>query len=560
VLHDTKVFDGGAKLGTGVPFLISHARRRAQLAERVELRQMTWPLRAGELPSEGMIDRVVQGMLADAPDVVGASLQGWSQALFVEAIRRVKRQRPEVVTVVGGPTATDMGKTLMKLTPEIDFLFTGFAEHSFADFLEALGDPSPDQAARLEAIAGMCFRDDAGSVSESAGAAFDPKSLDECGAPIQDGLLPPRGEVAQLNVEWTRGCPFSCAFCTWPRRQRRIAHFSSAYVARDVAWALGAGYESVLICDPAINFDTAWLRVLVESLEAADPEQRITFDAFLQYPCLSAEQAELLPRVRWGRLMLGLQTDDEEGLRALNRPRFVRERFERAIEWARPACTPTVDVMTGVPGDDPDKIRRRIDYLLKLDCRVAVFPLLALPGTEIWQHRQKFGLEVDERHFHLVRSLPTMPEDAYRRAVEELERIAAGGAPIEVAGYNILFAEEVPPASGPAARGEEELTIWVREILSRLARLSPKKKAELGITGWAPKSLALVPHADVKAIRICLRSGANELHVDAFDARQLDSPRARGERLAFLSPGESAVGGVLCEVLAVLDRRAEERA
>lgn len=559
-LHDTKVFDGGVNVGLGVPFLISHARSRPRIQEKYVLEQRSWTMDFAERPQEASVKELARSILDDPPKVLGLSLQAWSAKFFLAVLAEVKRQNPDILAIVGGPSATDLGEKLFDDAPELDFVLTGFAEHAFSDFLEALASTEPlTDRERFGNIAGLYYRDEHGAVRRSTGTAPVLATLDDCGAPIQEGLVPSVSELDILNVEWTRGCPLACSFCTWPLGQRKLTRFSKEYIQRDIAWALGQGFQEILITDAAINFATKPLRALVEAIEAADPAQKIEFDAFLQYYCLDQEQSELLKRVRFKRLMLGLQTFEDDGLKALHRPKFDRAEFEQALDFVRPVRRPIVDLMTAVPGDTAEKIEKRLEYLLGLDCQISVFPLLALPGTAIHEKRDEYGLVVDPEFMYIVRSTPTLSETEYRTLLDGIQRRVDAGAPIELSGYRILDDAQglTPEPQADPRPSSDALDQTVRALLRRLGKVSAALKAKLGISGLSRYHLDQVVRADARGVRIQLSDGnGKNVAIEAYEASVPASPQARGNHVAFVTLDDSDLGRMLCHVLARLDRGA----
>ncbi|MBK7579472.1 MAG: cobalamin-dependent protein [Myxococcales bacterium] len=563
-LHHTNVFDGGVNVGLGAPFLISHAQRSPELARRYAFDQSVWPMHYPGRP-DTTASEVLKSILDDPPRIVGFTLQAWTIELFSEVMRELKTRAPDIITVVGGPSATDIGEDLLRDEPAIDFVFLGHAERAFGAWLEALADPTPRLAsARFGEIPRLVYRDEAGAVVATTTTPSVLEVLDEVGAPLQDGLVPEVASVDVLNVEWTRGCPVACSFCAWPMGERKLTRFSREYVARDVEWAQQNGFREILICDAAINFSTPHLTHLVETLEEADPARRITWNAFLQYYCLDAEQSALLARLPWRRLMLGLQTDDDPGLAALNRPRFDRAEFEAALDFVRPIQQPIVDVITGVPFDTADKIKHRIEYLLGLGVRITTFPLLALPGTPIAKAKARYGLEIDAKELYAVRSLPGLTARDYQVVIDWMASLRKGGAAIEMVGYEAFGHGRSwnHDARGPALAtapntAEAALEAWVREVLERFSRVPEQLKRRLGVSGWTPYTeLSRVPHSDLVGVRMRFGLGTDSMTIDAFDKRAMTSPIGRGARLAFVTPeddGPEAVR-IVCQMLARLDR------
>lgn len=138
------------------------------------------------------------------PDVVGCYLNNstWPATLFI--LENVKRLRPHVRTIVGGPGP------IMGLTTDINEVKTFFEKHDFIDyfvigegeqsFLKILSEPSLPQ----------------GIIDSNAGLTLP--EIKKVAMKMDDFPLPNYGNLEvhrylMLSVSSSRGCPFECVFC-----------------------------------------------------------------------------------------------------------------------------------------------------------------------------------------------------------------------------------------------------------------------------------------------------------------------------------------------------------
>lgn len=556
-LHHANVDDAGANFGLGVPFLIAHARSRPELEGRFELSQVDWEVDHPDVFRDS-VEEMVRHILRDDPVLVGFSLTPWSIDRFLAVIREVRRRRPELPILVGGPNAGIEGESLLERAPEIDLLVPGEGEIPLVSLLGALDAAGGDMAAaELGRVPDLLYRRD-GKVASGPALELPAGELDYCGDPFGEGLVHVRARDGHLNVEWTRGCPNRCTYCAWPRRSHRFRRFSEERIGDDIAWAVEHGFGEMLICDAAINYRSSLLRSLCVVLDGAGAGE-ISFSAFLHWPSVDAGQVEAMRPVRWSRLMLGLQTDCDDGLAALGRAPFDAGRFEGAVDLLSGICRPYIELMTGVPGDTADKIRRRVDYARSLGCRVSMFPLLATRGTAIWETCRGLGAWIDPKHQCAVRALPTMDEQAYRGVIRELVDRGWDPDELELAGYHFL-------GMGPrgavewedrAERVERPRDPDPREPIRALLTAYSTSPLPEGLAGWQVRGAPIPVHlADLEGTRLTFARDDARLTLDAFAAGRLASPLAEGSSLAF-SPaddgGRPAVALVLCRHLAALE-------
>ncbi len=124
---------------------------------------------------------------------------------------RVKKARPEVITVVGGPHATVDVDTFLD-SGVIDYVIGGEAEDTVVDFMEGI-DKGRDG---VDQIPGIAFdREDGTRLSNPQPPLI--KDLDRIPFPAWEML--PFERYAAMNKErlfyifTSRGCPFRCVFC-----------------------------------------------------------------------------------------------------------------------------------------------------------------------------------------------------------------------------------------------------------------------------------------------------------------------------------------------------------
>jgi hypothetical protein len=92
---------------------------------------------------------------------------------------------------------------------------------------------------------------------------------------------------------------------------------------------------------------------------------------------------------------IGLQSFDADVLKSLERP-FNEDRFNRVVtEIASIVPDTTVEVILGLPGDDPDNFRRTVDKVRKLPVGIRVFHCLVLPSALMTRAPASFELKYD---------------------------------------------------------------------------------------------------------------------------------------------------------------------
>lgn len=135
-------------------------------------------------------------------------------------INAIKDSFPEVPLVVGGVLATTLPRQVLEES-KADIVVKGEGEVAFARI--ANGDPLPE-------IPGIVFRNVDGEIQENPGRSEQLLHIDAIPPPgyhfrpmREYAAWSPRGDRAQrtLSVVSSRGCPFTCEFCSIPEKGQR---------------------------------------------------------------------------------------------------------------------------------------------------------------------------------------------------------------------------------------------------------------------------------------------------------------------------------------------------
>jgi ribosomal peptide maturation radical SAM protein 1 len=106
----------------------------------------------------GWVSDLAEAVLRLGFPVVGCSTMHWQTAASIALLRRLKGLRPELVTLLGGPSCDgEVADGLFSLQAGIDYVFSGESDASFPQFLRDLrsGTPPPPGIVRGEPCPAM---------------------------------------------------------------------------------------------------------------------------------------------------------------------------------------------------------------------------------------------------------------------------------------------------------------------------------------------------------------------------------------------------------------------
>lgn len=304
------------------------------------------------------------------PTVVAASVYIWSVRTFLEVARLVKQWDPSIRVVFGGPAARASLFSLgpyRPLTRYVDAIATGEGEEVIRAILRDV------DGSGLPQIPGLLLPHPLGL---RATAPAERPELDAYASPYQLGTAP----VAHTGfIETFRGCPISCAFCQWGE-QRSDRVYSAEYLASHLRGLVASRAQNVFFTDAAFNLSARAFRNLLLAEREVGALSHFTIHGHLYPTHVNEMHLDFMAKVGKAQVSIGVQTFDPEVLRKLGRP-FDLDRFERVLRDLRGRIAIDVELIYGLPGDNPDSFRRTFDKTLELADTVRVFFPMVLPDA-----------------------------------------------------------------------------------------------------------------------------------------------------------------------------------
>jgi hopanoid C-3 methylase len=369
------------------------------------------------------LERVATAALADGHEVRLIDLQVYKRA---DLERQVAEFRPQAVGfslnyLANVPEVVDLAKWIKTVLPD-SVIFAGGHSVSFvAEQVLAHGDGAIDVVlkgegetgapALLAAIPDKALTEVPGAVTR-AGAGRPPLMLHSL-----DNHLPARHLGGRrrkyfigvldpaASIEFTRGCPWDCSFCSaWTFYGRSYRRLSPEAAVEDMSRIAEPG---VFIVD-----DVAFIKAEEGDEIARQLEHRkIHKDYYLETRCDVLIRNEEVFR-RWKRLglnymFLGLEALDEEGLAAF-RKRSTPAVNSKALEIARSiGLSVAINIIA-----DPDWDEPRFEFVrqwaMSVPEIVNVTVQTPYPGTETWLTESRHLTTLDYRLFDVQHAvLPT---------------------------------------------------------------------------------------------------------------------------------------------------------
>jgi B12-binding domain/radical SAM domain protein len=221
--------------------------------------------------------------------------------------------------------------------------------------------------------------------------------------PIDLDAYPPIGVRHRRfgPIEITRGCPGACAFCqTSFLFGGRMRHRSIETVVYWVRRAMERGYSYVRFVTPnafayqsedngrTTNLDA--IERLLREMAALVGRERVYFGTFPSEvgPETVTPEAVALVRRTCGNdnLIFGAQTGSDRLLKMLHRNHSVADVYRAAEVVAAGGLIPIVDLIFGLPGEEPEDVAatlRLMEGLVGMGAVLHTHTFMPLPGTPL---------------------------------------------------------------------------------------------------------------------------------------------------------------------------------
>jgi radical SAM superfamily enzyme YgiQ (UPF0313 family) len=329
---------------------------------------------------------IAEKLLAHQPKIIGLGIYIWNVAETTEVISAIKKVRPEIKILLGGPEVSYETEE-QKIVELTDHVITGEADLKFAEVCQQLldgraGSPLPAEASNeIERRA----RSDAPYLPKIIAAELP--DFSRLALPYD---FYTEADIAHriVYVEASRGCPFTCEFCLSsldiPVRQVPLDKFLAA-----MQKLLDRGLKQFKFVDRTFNLNLATSRAILEFFLAR--HQPGNFYHFEMIPDrLPAELREIIARFPPGALQfeVGVQTFNPE-VGALISRRQNYERLADNFNFLRNETSVHIhaDLIVGLPGETLESFAAGFDKLIALGPQeIQVGILKRLRGTPIVRH------------------------------------------------------------------------------------------------------------------------------------------------------------------------------
>jgi anaerobic magnesium-protoporphyrin IX monomethyl ester cyclase len=318
-------------------------------------------------------------------DLVGVYSMITMKARALEVARRLRGRSG--LLVAGGPLPSTEPAGFLG---DFDVAVRGEGERTILELVKAFaGNGQPGD---LHDIDGLSYRNGGrDGVTNTADRVLAP-DLDTLPFPARD-LLPNAAYLRYgarkyghsiTSVMTSRGCPFSCEFCSNAVFRRTFRKRSAGNVVDEVEQVLGLGYERVHFADDVFTLDRSRLLQICSEIEHRG--LHFEWECLARVDSIDREIAAAMRSAGCYRVFFGIESGVDEVLTRMGKRATSRQALQ-AVEAARSAGLRTGGFfILCYPGETDDTVLQTIRFATRLPLDYLSFTMpYPIPGTKLYE-------------------------------------------------------------------------------------------------------------------------------------------------------------------------------
>lgn len=341
------------------------------------------------------------------PEAIGFSLNYLANIPeVVDLAKETKRRQPDCFVFAGGHSASFTAKEILAHAEgAISCVVRGEGEAITPQVLEAAEDP--DKLRTLPGVSSIYGDGPAPRLVENLNALQPARDLLARRRKYFIGVLDPCA-----SIEFTRGCPWDCSFCSaWTFYGRNYRKLSPEVAAADLASIKERG---VFIVDDVAFIQSDHGLALAREVEKRNIKKEYYLETRGDVLVRNKEVFKMWKRLGLKYMFLGIEAIDDEGLKSHRKRVTVKKNIE-ALECARALNIHAAVNIIADPNWDERHFQAVREWALSVPEIVHVTVNTPYPGTETWVTESRNFTSRDYRLFDVQHAvLPTkLPLDQF---------------------------------------------------------------------------------------------------------------------------------------------------
>ncbi|MCK5321302.1 radical SAM protein [Candidatus Pacearchaeota archaeon] len=350
------------------------------------------------------LEQSVNETISESPDLVGINLITPTFNLSKQIIQGIKQKNPKIKIITGGTHATINPEQSLKQIPETDILVRGEGELTLTGLLK--NNLNSDGIKGTSYFSGnkIIHNPEREKIEDLDSLPFVDRSF-FINDPSQEN------ENLKSVIMGSRGCPYTCSFCSAPLTSGRKIRTRSIENIVDEMELLKQKYgiNSVHFLDNDFIYNKDRVLHLAEELQRRD--LGIKWRALARIDITSKFGKGFLQKIKQAgcyQLVFGIESGSQRILDSIKKG-TTPEQARKAIQYCQDVGIKTkAYYMFGFPTETLDEMNQTLNLAKELNTDTACFVLVkAYPGTEMYSSLvQQYGDKQLQIYNHLQEQVP----------------------------------------------------------------------------------------------------------------------------------------------------------
>lgn len=326
--------------------------------------------------------------------------------------QEISKISPSSYLILGGVHITIMPQHFKNT--EFDIGIIGEGEQTLLEVCELFSEKHELPLEDLSKINGLVFKDKNKDLITTAPRAFI-KNLDDIPFPDRDSLkmkeiyLVPQVKAGLDNIGifttmfTSRGCPYSCIFCSstsfW---DRKIRLNSAEYVVKEIEMLVNKyGVEGIHIFDDLFAVSKSRVKEIADMLEEKGLTKKVRFSLLLRTSMTDEEIIKDLKRMNVTHVGFGFETASPRMLKFMKGDSATVEKHQNAVILCRKyGLHVSGSFILGNPSETKEDMELTLKFLrdYPLD-QMNINQLVPMPKTDVWNMAKEWNFVDDSFDF-----------------------------------------------------------------------------------------------------------------------------------------------------------------
>jgi anaerobic magnesium-protoporphyrin IX monomethyl ester cyclase len=344
--------------------------------------------------TDSTFDEYTNTLKKEKPDILGIACFTETRNNVFRMLRIAKQNNPKILTVLGGVHPTIMYEQILLNNKDVDIICLGESEITFTELIKNV-----DYKQDWSDIKGIAYLRDNKVINNEQRQLI--QNLDEIPFPDYEdlNLKNYKGDfswekgIPRASILTSRGCPFSCIFCSSKEVFNTWRYRSATNVLQEIEWYVERGFNCFSFVDDLFSFKRERIKTICK--EIIDRRLNIKWFAQTRADCLDEEILALMKKSGCQLIQIGVESGSAKILKNLNK-RESLDTLKKAFLLCKKANMKTqMMLMVGSPGETKETIEETKSFIKEVKAdRVLVANLRIFPGTNLMQ------LAVEKSIFH----------------------------------------------------------------------------------------------------------------------------------------------------------------